>query len=96
MLTDRLRNDALCVVEGIEGAVPKTKRVAELVYKIAPERRKTLIVSAGVDKALLGSVSNLEGLTVRTAGDVNALDLLHARRVIVKKNALKSLEERLA
>ncbi len=95
MLSDRLRNDALCVVDGLKGVMPKSKPVAELVAKISPEGRKTLIVSAGIDKALIASVGNLEGLTVRTAGDVNALDLLNARRVIVLKEALAQLEERL-
>jgi large subunit ribosomal protein L4 len=95
MLSDRLRNDALCVVDGLKHTMPKSKPVAELMAKIAPEGRKTLIVAAGVDKALLSSVANLTGLTVRTAGDVNALDLLNARRVIVLKEALTTLEERL-
>ncbi len=96
MLTDRVRNDALCVIEGFEGTTPKSKPVAELVAKIAPERRKTLLVAAVGDKNLIASVRNLTGLTVRTALDVNALDVLHARKVIVVKDALARLEERLA
>ncbi len=96
MLTDRVRNDALCVIEGFEGTTPKSKPVAELVAKIAPERRKTLLVAAVGDKNLIASVRNLTGLTVRTALDLNALDVLHARKVIVVKDALARLEERLA
>ena len=95
MLSDRLRSDALCVVDGLKGVMPKAKPVADLVAKIAPEGRKTLIVSGSLDKALISSVGNLSGLTVRTAGDVNALDILNARRVIVLKDALAPLEERL-
>jgi len=96
MLTDRLRNDALCVIEGVKGSTPKAKPVADLVAKIAPERRKTLLVAAADDKNLIASVRNLEGLTVRTALDLNAVDVLHARKVIVVKDALARLEERLA
>ena len=96
MLTDRLRNDALCVIEGFKGTMPKAKPVADLVAKIAPERRKTLLVAAVDDKNLIASVRNLTGLTVRTALDLNAVDVLHARKVIVVKDALARLEERLA
>jgi len=95
MLSDRVRNEALCVVEGMKGTTPKAKPVADLVSKLAPEGRKTLLVAPDHDKNLIASVRNLTGLTVRTAGDVNAVDVLNARRVIVFKDALKRLEERL-
>ncbi len=96
MLSDRVRNEALCVVEGMKGTTPKAKPVADLVTKLAPEGRKTLIVAPDHDKNLIASVRNLSGLTVRTAGDLNAVDVLNARRVIVFKDALKRLEERLS
>jgi large subunit ribosomal protein L4 len=92
-----VRNDALCVIEGFgEGATPKTKPVAEFVAKINPEGRKALIVAAEHNPALITSTRNLERVTVRTAADLNVLDVLSARRVIVMKDALARLEERLA
>lgn len=97
VLTDRVRNDALCVVESFgKGSKPKTKPVAELVSKINPEGRKALIVAPEHNPALLASARNLPRVTVRTAADLNVLDVLEARRVIVLKDALKRLEERLA
>jgi large subunit ribosomal protein L4 len=97
VLTDRVRNDALCVIEGFgEATKPRTRPVAELVAKINPEGRKALIVAPEHDAALVASARNLPRVTVRTAADLNALDVLSARRVIVVKDALKRLEERLA
>ena len=62
---------------------------------LAPEGRKTLLVAPGSDTNLLMSSRNLPGLIVRTAADVNTLDVLDSKRVIVLKDALRVLEERL-
>lgn len=96
VLTDRVRNEALCVLDGFAIDTPKTKPVAELVAKLAPEGRRILLVAPERDANLLASAGNIGQLTVRTAADLNALDVLNARRVIVLKDALTKLEERLA
>ena len=95
VLTDRVRNEQLCVLDGISVDTPKTRPVVDLCKKLSPEGRKTLIVSAARDANLTTSACNILHLTVRTASDVNALDVLDARNVIVLKDALKSLEQRL-
>jgi len=97
VLTDRLRNDALCVIDGFgKSASPKTKPVADLVAKLNPEGRKALIVTPEHNPALLASARNLSRVAVTTAADLNVLDVLGARRVIVLKGALARLEERLS
>ncbi len=95
VLTDRVRNEQLCVLDGISLDTTKTKPVSEMWAKVAPEGRKTLLVAPEYDRKLVTSVRNLPRLTVRTAADVNALDVLDAKRVIVIKEALPVLEERL-
>ena len=95
VLTDRLRNEQLCVLEGFSVDSPKTQPISEMWTNLAPEGRKTLLVAQETDTNLLASSRNLPRLTVRTAADVNALDVLDAKRVIVLKEALSVLEERL-
>lgn len=95
VLTDRARNEQLCVLDGFGVDVPKTRPMSELWAKVAPEGRKTLLVAPEYDRNLVTSVRNLPRLTVRTAADVNALDVLGAKRVIVMREALPVLEERL-
>lgn len=96
VLSDRVRNDQLCVLEKLECAQPKTKPFAELVGKLSPNGRKTLVVTAAVDKNVLLSARNLPRVRLTTASDLNALDVLGAQRVVVVKDALAQLEERLA
>ncbi|MDK1020313.1 MAG: 50S ribosomal protein L4 [Candidatus Hydrogenedentes bacterium] len=95
VLTDRLRNDRLCVLEEFSVDAPKTRPVLEMWKNLAPEGRKTLLVAPASDTALLMSSRNLPGLIVRRAADVNALDVLDSMRVIVLDGALGVLEERL-
>ena len=42
------------------------------------------------------SAGNVDRVTVRTASDVNALDIVAARRVVVMQDAVATLEDRLS
>lgn len=95
-LSERVRNDRLCVLQGLSVAAPKTKPIAEMVAKVAPEGRKTLLVAAAPDQNLLLSARNLPRFTVKSAADVNVMDVLGAVRVVVQEEALAQLQERLS
>ena len=95
VLSDRVRNEALCVLDALAFEAPKTKAFADVLGLIAPDGRKTLFVTETTDKNVLLSSRNLQKVKVRTAADVNALDLLDAVRVVIVRDALPKLEERL-
>jgi len=96
VLSDRVRNEQLCVLESLETKQPKTKPFAQLVGKLSPQGRKTLVVTAATDKNTQLSARNVPRVRLITAADVNALDVLGAQRVVVLKDAIAKLEERLA
>lgn len=95
-LSDRVRSEALCVLDAFNFELPKTKPFATLVDKFSPDGRKTLFVTADVNRNAVLSSRNLPGVAIRTVHDVNALDVLDAARVVVVQNALAKLEGRLA
>jgi large subunit ribosomal protein L4 len=95
-LSDRFRGECLSVCEGIACDGIKTKAVADVLTKLAPEQRRTLIVTADLNANLVKSASNLPRVEVRTASDVNALDVVTAHRVVVEQAAVAKLEERLS
>jgi len=66
------------------------------VGKLSPNGRKTLVVTAATDKNTLLSARNVPRVRLITASDVNALDVLGAQRIVVLKDAIAKLEERLA
>ncbi len=96
LLSERVRKDRLCVLNGMETDAPKTKPFAQMLDKVAPEGRKTLVVTSAYDKNVLLSSRNISRVMVRTAADVNALDVISAVRVVVLEDALVKLEERLS
>ena len=95
VLSDRARSDKLSVLDGFQLDAPKTKPFAEMLDKLAPEGRKTLFVVAGSDRAVMLSARNIQRVMLRAAGDVNAMDVLRAVRIVIQKEALPTLEERL-
>ncbi|NIA14564.1 MAG: 50S ribosomal protein L4 [Nitrospiraceae bacterium] len=96
MLSDRLRNEALCVLDSLTMEAPKTSRFAELMSLVAPERGRTLFVTAESDRSVLLSARNIPKVEVKTAADLNALDVLNAFRVVLSRDAVVKLEERLS
>lgn len=103
-LSERVRGGRLSVLRGLEvGDTPKTKPFAALMQAVAGRRdedrgmpHKSLLVTANYDLNLLLSARNLEKVVVRTAADVNVLDVLSAGRVVVEEEAVAKLEERLS
>jgi large subunit ribosomal protein L4 len=95
-LSDRTRTDRLSVLSGLKLDAPKTKPFAQMMDNVAPEGRKTLLVTSGAEANVLLSSRNIPRVTVRTAMDVNAMDVLRAVRVLVQEEALAQLEERLS
>jgi len=95
VLSYRLRNEALCVLDALECDAPKTRPFAEMATRLAPDGKRLLFVMAETDRNVVLSARNVPRVTVRTAADVNALDVLHAGRVVVVQDAVAKLEERL-
>ena len=95
-LTDRVRDEKLSVLQGLSISVPKTKEFAQMLDKVAAEGGKALLITSGHDPKVVLSSRNIPRVTVRTAADVNTVDVLGAVRIIVQEEALPKLEERLS
>lgn len=96
VLSERVRSGRLCVLEDLRFEEPKTKPFVEMLNRLAPEARKTLFVTAENDPNVLLSSRNLQGVRICNAADLNAVDVLNARDVVIVKDALPKLEARLA
>lgn len=96
VLSDRVRNGRLNVLADLKVEAPKTKPLVQMMAKIAPEKRAALLVMDGIDANVLLSVRNIPRVSVCTAADLNALDVVGAARIFIQKEALPKLEERLS
>ncbi len=94
-LLGKLRDGEVFAVEGLRLESPSTKTVAS-VFRALGLAGSTLLVLEKQDPALWRSARNIEGTTVRIAADVNALDVLAHRNLVVLDGALAALEKGVA
>jgi large subunit ribosomal protein L4 len=85
--------NAARVIDHIRLDAPKTRLVADLLRRLGIDG-SCLIATCGTDPALVRSARNLPGVTVKRIRDVNALDLLRPRYLLVTRRALESTVER--
>lgn len=95
-LSARLREDRILAISNLSCEAPKSKTIADMVNSAIEAPRKTLLVLADNDKNVLLSARNIPRVEVRTASDVNALDVLLATNILVQQEAIAKLEERLS
>ena len=94
VLTDRVRNNGLQVVESLALAEPKTKAAVELINKLGLPP-KTLFVVAEKDKNLELAVRNLPNTDVLPVDGLNVFDLLCHEAIVCTPESIKKIEERL-
>jgi len=94
VLTDRVRNNGLQVVESLVLAEPKTKAVVELINKLGLPP-KTLFVVVEKDRNLELAVRNLPNTDVLPVDGLNVFDLLCHETIVCTPESIKKIEERL-
>lgn len=95
MLSERVRSNTLRVLDSLVVEQPKTKPFAQLVANLGAKDKKTLFIMADKNDNTLLSARNLPKVEIRTAADLNALDVLQANEVVLVSDAVDKLQERL-
>jgi large subunit ribosomal protein L4 len=94
VLTDKLKNDRLIVVEEFELDSHKTKDFAGVLEALGING-KALIADAPGNRNLLLSARNLPGVKPVTAAGVNVYDLLNHDHLVISREAVLALQEAL-
>lgn len=95
-LSERVLAGDVLLVEDFAVKEAKTKQFLALVAETASNVRKTLIVGAAFDEKTYLAARNVKNTLLARAADVNTEQLLAFDKVIVTKEALSTLSERLA
>ena len=94
VLTERVRNNGIQVVEALTLSEPKTKAAVELLKKLdLPDR--TLFVVAEKDENLELAIRNLPRTDVLPVDGLNVFDLLRHEVIVCTPESIKKIEERL-
>lgn len=95
VLTAKLKDDQLTVIDKIELDAPKTKVFVDIVKTMGLEAKKILFVTAEKDEMLLRSSRNLYQVLVLPIEGLNVYDLLRFDRLVVLEAAVPRIHERL-
>ena len=92
VLSSRVAEERLTVIDAIELEAPSTKRLLELLAATEVGEH-TLVVSADADRNLMLSLRNIPGASMLPAGTLNVVDALAHRRMLVTVDAVRRIEE---
>ncbi len=95
VLTDRLQNQMLTVVDELKLSEPRTKEAVKLLEGL-DLKGKTLFVVDGKNDNLELGVRNLPDANVLRVEGLNVFDLLMHEKIVCTPEAIKKIEERLS
>ncbi|MCK8607541.1 50S ribosomal protein L4 [Apilactobacillus ozensis] len=95
VLTEKVANDNLVVVDSINFDAPKTKSFKDMLSNL-DSAAKTLVVLEEDNKNAALSARNINNVRVVNAEGINTLDVLRSEKVVITKAALSQVEEVLA
>ena len=93
-LKGKLQGEELVVLDALTADAPKTKPFSGLA-KTFKAKHRSIIVLHEPKHALIKSLRNLGDFELCGASNLNAFDVLNAKKILVTKEAFSRLEQRL-
>jgi large subunit ribosomal protein L4 len=97
-LSDKIQQDSLVVIDNLEMKTFKTKDFLAVLNafekEILPSRRKLLLINSSKDKHVFYSGRNIKGVTIINPENINIVDLLSCRQVLISEDGIKELENK--
>ena len=91
VLTDKVQNNALVVVDELKLENKATKEFAKIMKNLNVD--KGLVVIADNDENVVLSARNLADVNTEFVGAINVYDILSAGKLVLTKDALEKIEE---
>lgn len=91
-LSSKLQSNSLMVVNKIDLEEPKTRLFAAIANKLGLE--KALIVTPEENETLVRSSRNIPGIATTTPAQLNVLEILDYKQLVILEGAIKPIESR--
>lgn len=95
VLSDKVINGNIIVMEQLEFSEPKTKEMIKVLKNLTVEE-KALVVTASGTGFVQESARNIPGVLPLEANGINVYDMLNHDKLIITKEAIAQVEEVLA
>ena len=93
VLSVKAKDNLLLVLDKLEIEKPKTKTMVEVLNKLFLKKGSSLIVLPEIDKKVILSVKNIPKTGTIQAKDLNVLDLLSYKYLVMPKDSIKIIKE---
>ena len=90
-LFERATEGGLSVIEAFEVKEPKTKLFYQVLTEVLPDYKKVLIIDDAFDENTVLAARNIEGLSFTVASNLNALDIVRYRQIIVSTKGIETI-----
>jgi len=91
VLSDKLKNGQLMVVEDFSFDAPKTKEYINILTQLKVADKKSLLITSDYEKEVYLSSRNLRSATVAPVTQLNTYDILNAQTLIFSEGAIEKL-----
>lgn len=92
-LTSKFRSEQIIIIKGLAKIEPQTKKMSELLQKIAPRSKKILLVLPQKVENVLRAAGNLKNTQTAQAKLLNTYRVLNGGQLIFMVESLPVLEE---
>lgn len=92
VLSSKLKDNELIIVDEFKD-FSKTNELSKTIKSILQDKRgKALIVTESFNKNMVSAANNISGLKLIVVNDLNVLDLLNFKYLIISKTAVKKIQ----
>jgi large subunit ribosomal protein L4 len=95
-LASRIADDEVTLIDELSFAEPRTKEMAQILKALNLAGIRLLVAVADYDVNVYKSIRNLAEVSVLPVGDLNALEVLRPRRLLMTRAALDAFRQKVA
>ena len=95
-LASRIADDEVTLIDELTFERPKTGQMAEILRSLHVDGIRLLVAVADYDANVVKSIRNLARVSVLPVGELNALEVLRPRRLLITKAALDAFRDKVA
>ncbi len=93
MLSEKAKSNNLVILDEIKLEKGKTKEIAVSLQKLPCKEQTTLIALPNYDKKIVLASRNIKKTSINEARNLNVLELLNHKFLIMPKDAIKEIEK---
>ena len=93
-IASKLMDDQVVVIDQLEFDVPATAEMAAILKSLDCHGQTVLVATDQLDNNVYKSARNIADVSVAPVSDLNALSVLHPKKMLVTKAALDKIKER--